>query len=460
MDNLTVLQDLVKALEAGNYNAAPTSLVQGSALQREDLSDVMHNVTFGDEQIVLTKMLKVKSVKATFTQWDRQLSYGILGGSAQLEGAVGQEEVSSFVRVGEPMCYYSHVRRVTMQSMMVDTVDGVKSDDRSAQDATKKIAADIEFALWRGKADFSNGGLFDASPAAIPALPDIAGVDVHIRQSDSMRQAKDLMFAAFGSDDTVVIQCGTILQQTTLEDAAVRSAMNHGSADTFLLDPKTLSAYNKVALGKERIILAGSPQEGTGSDLRKQWVAGGVVQLKASRFLSGRTGPDPTRATSPATAAITSTTPASGSTAFKSGEVYKYVVTAVNELGESAASASSTATISADGQYVPVVITAQAAARFFRVYRTAAGGSTYRFVGSVLSNGTTTFTDLGNKVPGFVTGFLIQGDTMDVAELAPYSRVKLAVTDLSQPEAHYRFLTLRMYQPRKNVLVDNLVASF
>jgi hypothetical protein len=49
---------------------------------------------------------------------------------------------------------------------------------------------------------------------------------------------------------------------------------------------------------------------------------------------------------------------------------------------------------------------------------------------------------------------------MDVAELAPYSRVKLAVTDLSQPEAHYRFLTLRMYQPRKNVLVDNLVASF
>lgn len=458
MDNLTVLQDLVKALEAGNYNAAPTSLVQGSALQREDLSDVMHNVTFGDEHIVLTKLIKVKSVKATFTQWDRQLSYGTLGGSAQLEGGIGQEEVSSFVRVGEPMCYYSHLRRVTMASMMVDTVDGVKSDDRAAKDATMKIAADIEVALFRGKADFSNAGVFDGSPAAIPALPDISGVDVHIRQSDSQRTAKDLMFGSFGSDDTVVIQCGTILQQTTLEDAAVRSAMNHGSADLFLLDPKTLSAYNKVALGKERIILAGSPQEGTGSDLRKQWVAGGVVQLKASRFLSGRTGPDPMRANAPAAPTLAAIAYTADSTSFKLNEVYKYVATACNELGEGPVSAVLTATVDADGKNVNFTVT-QAAGKYFRIYRTAAGGSTYRYIGSISGSGST-FYDKGNKVPGFVTGYLLQGDTMDVAELAPYSRVKLAVTDLSQPEGHYRFLTLRVYQPRKNVVVDNLVASF
>ncbi len=67
-----------------------------------------------------------------------------------------------------------------------------------------------------------------------------------------------------------------------------------------------------------------------------------------------------------------------------------------------------------------------------------------------------TFTDLGNKIPGFVTGFLIEGDTMALKELAPYSRLKLAVTDLSQPEAHFRFCTLAVMQPRKNVLVDNL----
>jgi hypothetical protein len=65
--------------------------------------------------------------------------------------------------------------------------------------------------------------------------------------------------------------------------------------------------------------------------------------------------------------------------------------------------------------------------------------------------------DLGNKLPGFVTGFLVQGDTMAMKELAPYSRLKLAVTDLSVPEAHFRFCTLAVQQPRKNVLIDNLV---
>jgi hypothetical protein len=43
------LQSLMKALEAGSTNAAPSTLVQGAALQVEDLSPVMHNATFEDK---------------------------------------------------------------------------------------------------------------------------------------------------------------------------------------------------------------------------------------------------------------------------------------------------------------------------------------------------------------------------------------------------------------------------
>ena len=94
---------------------------------------------------------------------------------------------------------------------------------------------------------------------------------------------------------------------------------------------------------------------------------------------------------------------------------------------------------------------------YFNVYRSDAGGTTTKWIGRVKTAGATTnFTDLGAKLPGFVTGYLIQGDTMEVRELSPYSRLKLAVTDLSIPEAHFRFLTLTVPQPRKNVLVDNL----
>lgn len=457
MSNLENLASLVKALEAGGYNAAPSTLVQGSALQVEDLSPVMQNVTFDDSHIKLQKMLKVETVKSTLAQFDRQLSYGIFGGSAQIEGAVGQEETSDFVRIVVPMAFYSHTRRVTLVANMVETVDGKKAEERAAADAAKKLAGDIEFDLFRGKADFSNAGVFDGNPLVIPALPSILGLDAQIRQSDAQANAKDQMFGEYGSDDSVVIGVGGTLTQAAIEDAHVRSTMNLGDADKLLVDPKVLAAYNKISYGKERIILAGSPQDATAADLRKQWVSGGVVNVEASRFLSGKTSPAKARYNGPAApAAITAgnVTLAAASTSLAAG-TYVYLVTAVNEVGESYGTSFSKTIAAGDSVTIPASELVSAAAKYFNVYRSAANGTTTKFIGRVAAG--YAFVDAGNKSPGFVTGFLVQGDTMGVKELAPYSRLKLAVTDLSQPEAHFRFLTLAVFQPRKNVLLDSLI---
>ncbi len=459
-----VTQALLKALEAGNYNAAPSTLVQGSALQIEDLSPVMNNVTYDDSHIKLQKMLKVDPVKSTLAQFDRQLSYGIFGATAQNEGAVGQEEMSEYVRIVVPMAYYSHVRRVTVVANLVATVDGVKAEERAASDGAKKIAGDIEFDSFRGKADFSNAGLFDGSMLAIPGLPNILGLDAQVRMSDGQRNATDLMFGEFGSDDTVVIQGGGTLTQDNIEDASVRSSMNFGMADKLVVDPKVLSAYNKISFGKERIILAGAPQDATSADLRRQWVSGGTVNVEASRFLSGKTRPATARSSSPGAPSIALTDNAAQGTSAPAG-TYNYYASAVNERGESVKSTSVTVTIAA-GDSVTVTITppGSGVVRYFNVFRSNAGGNdaTSRFIGRVSNSGaaTTTFLDLFNKNPGFVTGFLIQGDTMALKELAPYSRLKLAVTDLSIPEAHFRFVTLAVMHPRKNVLVDNLRGAF
>jgi hypothetical protein len=102
-------------------------------------------------------------------------------------------------------------------------------------------------------------------------------------------------------------------------------------------------------------------------------------------------------------------------------------------------------------------------ARYYNVYRTNvnAPAATAKFICRVISAGATTnFVDLGNKKPGSSTGFLVQKDTMGFKELAPYSRMKLAVTDLSVPEAFYRFCSLAVYQPRKNTLLTNVTGSF
>lgn len=463
--DLANIQSLVKALEAGQYNTAPSTLVQGGALQIEDLSPVMQNVTFDNTHIKLQKMLNVESCKSTLAQFDRQLSYGIFGASAQLEGFVGQEETSDFVRITVPMAYYSHTRRVTLVANLVATVDGKKAEERAAEDAAKKLGGDFEFDLFRGKGDFSNAGLFDGNPGLVPNLPNVTGLEVQVRQSDAQRQAKDLMFGEFGSDDTVVIPGGGTLTQEMVEDASVRSAMNLGSADSLVVDPKVLSAYNKITLAKERVILAGSPQDATGAELRRQWTSTGTVNVEASRFLSGKTRPAIARSSGPATPSSVTGAAGAGSTGLPAG-VYQYAVTAVSETGESpAASVSGGVTLTA-GQQTTLTIHPPGAGNWkaYNVYRSAGGASlaSARFIGRVIAanSGNTTFVDLGNKRPGFVTGFLLDKSTMGIKELSAYSRVKLAQTDLSTPEAHFRFATLAVPQPRKNVLVDNLVGSF
>jgi hypothetical protein len=232
------------------------------------------------------------------------------------------------------------------------------------------------------------------------------------------------------------------------------------------VDPLVLSAYSKNSYAtKERIVLGNSAQEPvTGADIRRQAVSGGIVNVEASRFLSGQFKPQKSRNTSPA-APTHSSAQSAGSTSFAATEVYFYSVTSVNEFGESLASVPASITISTLGNQVAVTITPAdtTQVRSFKVYRTKAGGgsTTARFIGSVKNSGasTTIFTDLNNKQPGAISGFLTQLDTMEVKELSPYSRLKLAVADLTIPEAHFRFLCLAVYEPRKNVIVDNLIGS-
>ena len=452
------LNDLMKALEAGQYNAAPGTLVQGSALQVEDLSPVMETVTFGDAQIKLQKMLKVSDAKSTLIQFNRQLDYGIFGGSAQFEGGIGEEDTSDYARAVVPMAYYSTVRRVTVAANLIGAFDGRKAEDRAADDAGMKLAGDVEFDSFRGAEDFSNAGVFDGNPLAVARIPGIRGVGAQIRESDSIANTQDLMFAEYGSDQSVILSVNGALTQSFVDDASVKSSMQHGHADKLLLDPISLNQYNKIAHAKERIMLAGTAQEATGANLRAQWTTSGMVSLEASRFLSGKTRPARARVGSAAAPSAVGTSPVNAASVLPAG-TYVYYVTSFNGRGESVKSADISVT-TADGDAGVLTITNVSGAQYYNVYRSEDGGNAYsaKFIGRVKDSGssTTVFTDLGNKAPGSVTGFLLQSDTMEFHQLTPYSRLKLAMNDLSLPEAHFRFLCLAVKQPRKNVIIDNV----
>jgi hypothetical protein len=463
---VTKIADLQKALEAGQYDAKPSSLVQGSALQTENLANVMINLGFEDEQIVLQKLVKTKPCRSTLAQFDRQLSYGQFGGSAGLEGAVGQEDTGDFVRIVVPMCYYSQVRKTTLVADMVDTVDGMSGSDRQAEGAAKVILGDVEFDSFRGMDDFSNAGFFDGNPLTMSDMPNMRGLFLQVRQSDSQLNSHDLMFDEFGSDETVDIAVNGFLDQNAIENARMRAQMNHSQADIIVSDPRVVSQYNKTSFALQRIVLAGSPQDATGADLNKQWTSGGPANIKASRFLSGKTSPGRPRANGPAAPAAptgTSTTVAATPTTFLIGQVYKYTVTAVNEIGESQASGTLSQTVAASGDVITLTITKPAGTvRHYNVYRSVAGGRKMRFIGRVRDSGsaTTAFIDLNLRIPGFVTTVLFDQESAELAEMAPYSRLKLGIHELAKPEAHFRFITLKVYKPRNNVLLSNCTGTY
>lgn len=469
MDSMQQLIDLLKASEAGNYDAKPSSLVQGAALQKEDLSPKMEYACWNDKSIVLQKMIDTKPAKSNTWQWNRQLSYGDFDGSAQMEGHVGPENTSDIARAVVPMAYYVDHRRVTEVSKLVDTFDGKTSDERAAEDAAKKIAGDVEFAMFRGGDDFSNAGVYDGNPFSIPdIMPGMHGAFLQVRQADAQRTATDLMLAEFGAAETVVFTVGGTLTQGTVEDIRARTTMNNGDAEKLVLDPITRRDYNKLSQGKERIILAGSPQEATGARLEKQWTANGDVEVVSCRFLAGKTGPQRQRSsTPPPSAGITPTSTTTGGlvTPFQINQVYQYYVTAKNENGGESAKASNSVTIAASGDEVVLVIQAPASGtyRSFVVYRSLAGGSlaSAKFIGRVkaAASGNTTFRDQGNKLPGSVTGMLMQADSFEARELAGFTRKRLAEVDLATPEAFYRFLCIAAKLPRFNVILDNLVGQ-
>lgn len=458
------LAQLRKAIEAGSYLQRPDSLVAGASLAKEDLSPVLENVTWGEKTLKLVKHVGTEKHRSMTIQFTRQLSYGILGGSVQVEGNIGSEETSEYARIAAPIAYYSHFRRVTDAADMVETLDGKQASTRAAEDAAKKIAGDVEFDSFRGADDYSNAGVFDGAAGSVGEMANMHGVGLQVRQSDAQRNSHDLMFAEFGSDESVVLPVGGALTQEIVEDAKTRAEEAMGDPDVILVAPRVRAAYNKLSFGWQRIVLGGSATTASGANLEKQYTAHGEIPIESSQWLRGKFKEAPTRIDSPnaPTISVASATVGGTVTPFLIGEVYRYKVTALNEKGESTSSAITTASaIAASGDVITVTITPSGSgtvARAFVVYRSVANSTTLRYIGKVRNAGTATtaFTDLGNRSPAFTTGFMCQWDTMTLCELAPFTRKKLATADLSECEAYYRFLGLKLTKPRMNVLLDSL----
>lgn len=465
------MQPLFKALNAQGYNQAPSTLTQTGALQMEDLSQQLVNVTIRENMLNLQKMIGTpKKAKSLTYQFNRQLSIGQIGYSSVLEGQIGEETTSNYVRVVVPMAYYSHTRNITLQATLLATFDGTSLEEAQARDAARKMAIDCEMDLFRGRELFSNAGVFDGNAAAQPLkIANVVGLDTQIRQANSLdANAIDLGFVEWGQNESIVIPVNGSLTQDVIENATLALMLQFGDLAQAqgIVDPRALSAYNKLSFGVNRFVLSNAAAiTKTGTQLNSQYTSAGEISFEVSQFLRGKTSVQASQERSqfaPNAPTISSVTRAAGSTTFVAGQVYRYFVSAANERGESAGSGSSSVTIVANGDVVTVNITVAGSGqptRWFNVYRTNAGGAaaTAKFIGRVASNGASVaFTDLNNRSPAASTGYILSKDTMEIRELLPYTRMKMAVVQAAQTEAHLRFLGLAVLKPKQSVILDNI----
>lgn len=459
---------LEKGLEAGYRVGSPGSWTQGAALQVEDLSPTMYTATYQQKNLYLMKELPERKAKSLTVEYDRQLSYGLLGSSATLEVSAGQDNTLDVVRDFMPVKFYTTNSRTSLALTKTESFDGMDNEARQADSCAKKISGDLEFDIFRGQADFSNGGVFDGNPNAIPnTMPNMKGLDVQIRQSDFNLQTQDLMMAEYGAGDSNVVFVGGVLSQSFIEDLNKRSKNNYGEAVDLYIGIDEKVAFNKATQSKERIVLAGSPQRAQGASIDNNWVTEGNVAIHSSVFLRGKKGPPlKTGQFAPANPTI-ALAQAASTTTFKAAEVYSYYVTAQNETGESlVGSAVSNITIAANGNLVNVTITPAAGnpAKWFNVYRSvgtvgATSKANIKFIGRVANSGaaTTVFVDLNNKVPGSSTGFFLDKVGIDRHSLASFESVTAATVDTSLRKIYYSMTCVAAKLPRTSVLADCLL---
>lgn len=246
----------------------------------------------------------------------------------------------------------------------------------------------------------------------------------------------------------------------------------------------------------------------TDGDLQGMRTRFGEIQFPIDLFITARDKPAQAILMANGTNLVTSTinaptavsgisvtgTPASGSlwdstyAAVSASGIYSYAVAAVDaSMNESALTFVSGATsgfpvavtgVAVSGAYQLTIYPNGSAQQAFRIYRSglgyspassgAANAASYRYVGTVLSSGSSsvTFTDLNTKIPGSETIFLLDMDENDYAidfrYLLPLTKIDLFAQNLYMPWAVAMIGSIRLRIPKfhgaiKNYVPDNPV---
>lgn len=470
-------EELLKTMQIGHAygGAAPTSLVGGGALSMESIDGTLKSVTYDASNLVFWPSIPQDRAYSLVEQFVRTNSYGDTGTPFIPETGSPVMNDATYDRHAAKVVFMSTRRGVSLASTLVKMQFGADAESREAQAGTLWMLERLERELYKGLADFSNGGVFDGSLSAMPIKLqnlNLLGLEAQIRQGDQDYTAQIAAFQGFGGQLSVISDsAGQTLAESDFEDKANIMLENFAHPSEVHLQPKDMSNFVKQFYPKERVNLGmvGLQDGKAGYVVRSFMTTAGEIALKPNVFLKPKDVQKSAndRAGVPAApASVTAAELAADSIGsnLQINDTYAYAVAACNEQGEGAAVATVTkSALSANGVSVRLTIAQPASGNtptHYAVYRTGnTATGTKKFVGYVARTGANTlFTDRGYKVPGSSTAYMMDMDASVLVwkQLAPLMRINLAQVTTAKEFLLWLAGTMIVFAPRKLGIFQNI----
>lgn len=459
------MENLQKAITAGYGGAGrPTDLTYGGVIQTESLETTLKSVTFDMKNLKMWPAISIDKAYNLFEQYNRLTSYGSDSSPYIGEGGAPQEEDSQYIRDGQRIVFFGTRRKVSHQMTLVRTTVG-DVVAQQAKEGTMHLLKNVEREMYWGHAHFADAAGDQAgSMSALPA-DSIAmnGLLHQLKRGDSDEQQISGDFEGYGSFESIVRELdGQVLTQDDIEELSVILLENFGSPDQLHLEPLALSSFVRQFYPQFRSA-PGLAAQTVGYDVSKVQTTAGAMDLKPNLFLRprGKARAKAVNANAPGLPGTIGLADGGAATGKLAAGSYRYKITEVNDFGESSPRQDSGAiAVAADDSSVVLTMpAAQAGTKYFKVYRSAAGGAvgTEEFIGNYRV-GLSAYIDKGAKLPGLGEAFMLDlgAECMRFKQLAPLSKINFAIVTTALEFAVVLYGALFVYTPRFNGVFDNI----
>lgn len=464
------LANLNKAMQAGHITGRDTANqnLGQEPLKVESLETVLKLLEFRQKDITLFGLLPKLKAYNTVEEYLQLKSYGDERGGFYGEGELSDVENSTYVRRAELVKYMQVTGEVTMQAQMVRSF--VPAMRQEVENKMKWILR------------LANSSLTKADSEIVPQQ-----FNSLYKQHQSVGTTEEYLYSTleqYYNETTVIDLRGKSLTQYDIENGAVNVDLNYGSVSHLCAPTTVVSAVSQEYFETQRILQGGTGVSGRfGTVAKSISTTLGDVDLAADKFMARK--PEKT-ALSAATSLKAPSAPTVGSvdlatdplskfTQAEEGNVF-YAASAINRYGESTLTIFATPVALVAGQSVDIAVSASVGANSasgYQIYRTeattasTAAGLTFFPIFEVSASqasagyenaGQGKVRDRGYFMPNTEQAFLTEmsDEVLSFKELAPISKLDLAVQSMSNRFICFLFGTPIVYAPKKMVRYINI----